>query len=136
MRKPGRFLVLFFSLPFLAACFTVAQVPVPRTSPEREDLDLRGVVLTNGGAEEVIEFSQVHQAVWTPNSLSIVGDVEQDGSTQTLTRLVPITELSGLLVRQLNAGVTSAIIGGIIVGTAVAIAGIVTGKGETYNPGQ
>ncbi len=133
MRKPGRFLVSVLSLPLLAGCFTVATVPVPRTAPEREQMELRGVVVTDGTTEETLVFEQLHDATWTPGSLSVVADIEQDGSVQPITRLIPITALSGLLVRRTDAGTTSAIIGGAIVGTMAAIAFLVTGKGEEYS---
>ncbi len=132
MRKPGRFLVSVLSLPLLAGCFTVATVPVPRTAPERDQVNLRGVVVTDGTTEETLEFEALHEATWTPASLSVVADIEEDGELKTITRLFPITALSGLLVRRMDAGATSAIIGGAIVGTAAAIAFLVTGKGEQY----
>ena len=56
MRKPGRLTVLMLTLPFMAGCFTVTTVPVPRTQPEREALDVKGVVITDGTTEETIEF--------------------------------------------------------------------------------
>ncbi len=133
MKKPGRFLVLALSAPLLAGCFGVAQVPVPRTAPEREALDLRGVVISDGTTEEEIRFATLHEAAWTPRSLSIVADVNRDGRTETVTRLIPITTLSGVYVRQLDAGKTSGIIGALIVGT-VAVASIwITGRANEYS---
>ena len=131
MRKPGRLAVVAVSLPFLAGCFTVARAPVPATLPEREALDLKGVVITqpDNGTEEVLEFSQLHEAVWTPSSLSVVGDVAGSGpSPQTVTRLIPITNLDAVLVRQIDGGKTSAIIGGVVMGAIATIALLVTGS--------
>lgn len=135
MNKPGRLTVLLLTLPFLAGCFTVATVPVPRTQPEREALDIRGVVVADGGSEETIQYDDVQQAIWTPSSLSIVGTNGSGTNVTTETRLIPITELRGVLVRSLDAGTTSAIVGGIIVGTVAAIAFWVTGRADEYRPG-
>ena len=135
MNKPARLTVLLLTLPFLAGCFTVATVPVPRTQPERENLTLRGFVVTDGTTEEVVRYDEVLEATWTPSSLSIVGANGSGEELVTETRLVPITELRGLLIRTLDAGSTSAIIGGVIVGAAAAIAVLVTGKADEYQIG-
>jgi len=135
MNKPGRLIVLLLTLPFLAGCFTVATVPVPRTQPEREALNLRGVVITDGATEEVVEYDNVLEATWTPSSLSLVGANGQGSNMTTETRLIPITELRGVLVRTLDAGPTSAIVGGLIVGTVAVIAFLVTGKADEYRGG-
>jgi hypothetical protein len=132
MNKPGRLTVLLLTLPFLAGCFTVATVPVPRTQPEREDLNVRGVVITDGATEQVIQYDEVLEATWTPSSLSIVGLNGSGDNIQTETRLIPITELRGVLVRTLDAGATSAIVGGVIVGAVAAIAVYVTGRADEY----
>ncbi len=138
MRRPPRALVAAVAAPFLAGCFSVTQVPVPAAHPDREALQLRGVVVVDpdNGSQETLEFQELHQATWTPSSLSFVADVRADGRTETVTRLVPITELQGLLVRQLDAGKTSAIIGGMLVGGIAAVALIVTGEGDRYGPGD
>lgn len=134
MNKPGQLTVLLLSVPFLAGCFTVATVPVPRTQPEREQLDVRGVVITDGRVEEVIEFDQVLEATWTPSALSIIAASGEDEDIVTETRLIPISELRGVLVRTLDAGATSAIIGGVIVGGIAGVALWVTGRGGEYQP--
>jgi hypothetical protein len=110
----------------------VATVPVPRTQPEREDLNVRGVVITDGATEQVIQYDEVLEATWTPSSLSIVGLNGSGDNIQTETRLIPITELRGVLVRTLDAGATSAIVGGVIVGAVAAIAVYVTGRADEY----
>ena len=133
MRKPPRLLVVALSIPFLTGCFTVAQVAVPPVAAAREEVDVRGVVVRHaGGTEEVVRFDEVHEVVWTPTALSVVADVSVDGATQTITQLYPISTLSGLLVKQLDAGVTSAIIGGVILGAIAFVAVAVTGG---TNPG-
>lgn len=132
MKKPGRLLVSVLSIPLLAGCFTVAQVPVPRTAPEREELNLRGVVVSDGNSEETIRFNTLHEATWTPSALSIVADVSREGRTETITRLIPISTLSGVYVRQLDAGRTSGIIGGLIVGTVAVISIWITGRADEY----
>lgn len=136
MNKPGRLTVLLLTLPFLAGCFTVATVEVPRTQPEREALEIRGVVITDGATEQVIEYERVLEATWTPSSLSIIGANGEGDDIVTETRLIPITELRGLLVRSLDAGPTSAIVGGLIVSAVAVIAFVVTGKGGDYQTSQ
>ena len=135
MNKPARLAALLLTLPFLAGCFTVATVPVPRTQPERESLTLQGFVVTDGTTEEVVRYDEVLEARWTQSSLSIVGATGSGEELVTETRLIPITELRGLLIRTLDAGSTSAIIGGVIVGAAAAIAVLVTGKAGDYRIG-
>ena len=136
MRRPPRALVALVALPFLVGCFGVTQTAVPSSLPERQELDLRGVVVADpdGSEDEVLRFSELHEATWTPSALSFVADVRRDGRTETVTRLVPITELRGVFVRQFDAGRTSAIIGAVLVGTFATVALIVTGDREAYNP--
>ena len=131
MNTTSRLFATLLVAPLLAGCFTTGQVPVPPTAPQREAVELRGVVVReSSGAEQRIEFEEVHSVEWNATSLSVVADVIQGGAPQTITQLYPISTLSGLLVRQLDAGATSAIIGGAIVGTAALIATVVTGTGN------
>ena len=58
MNKTGRLSILLFSLPFLAGCFSVTTLPVPRTQPEREALTLRGIVISDGTEEQVIQYDK------------------------------------------------------------------------------
>ncbi|MDG2282678.1 MAG: hypothetical protein P8L45_06130 [Longimicrobiales bacterium] len=133
MTKPRRLTVLLLLLPFLAGCFSVATVPVPRTQPEREALNnIRGVVITDGTTEEVVQYDAILEATWTPSSLSLIGATGSGQNLTTETRLIPITELRGVLVRSLDAGPTSAIVGGLIVSTVAFIAFLVTGRGDEY----
>ena len=126
MRKPSRLLTTFLCLPFLAGCFTTSTIAVPRTAPEREATALNGVVVRQeGGGEEIVEFSDIAEATWTPTSLSIVGTVEGEAAPET--RLFQISTLAGLRVRQLDAGKTSAIIGVVFVTAAAIIASVVSG---------
>ena len=112
----------------LAGCFTTSTVPVPVTAPAREATDFRGVVVREtGGGEQIVEFSEILEATWTPTSLSVVGFVDGATTQQAETRLFQISTLSGLRVRQLDAGKTSAIIAVGLVGTAALIATVVTG---------
>ena len=135
--RPVRALVILVALPFLAGCYGVMEQSVPASLAERRSLDLRGVVITDTDEreEEVLRFREVHQLDWTSSSVSFVADVQREGRTETVTRLVPITELEGVLVRQLDAGKTSAIMGGVIVGTIAIISLIITGDSDEYLPG-
>lgn len=138
MRSSSRLAALLLATPLLAGCFTVAPMPVPPTAPQREEVELRGVVVRDAdGTEEQVEFNEVHEVTWTNTSLSVVADITDDnGMTQTITELYPISTLSALLVRQLDAGKTSAIIGGAIVGTAAFIATVVSGTSDPSGSGS
>ncbi len=138
MRRFTYALVALATLPFLAGCFGVMRAPVPASHPEREALDLRGVVVVQAGNEdgEVVEFAEVHDLTWTNSSLSFVADVPRGpGRVETVTRLVPITELQSVIVRKFDAGKTSAIMGGVLVATFATIALILTGDGGIYTGG-
>lgn len=131
MKRLGRLAALFAALPLLAGCFSVATVPVPATQPERENTTVRGVVVRQaGGGEETVEFSEILEASWTPTALSIIGmlDVPDNGAQrEAVTRLFPISTMAGLRVRQLDAGKTSAIIGGAFLVVAALVASVVSG---------
>jgi len=130
MHRFRRRSIALLSLPLLAGCFTVTQVPVPATAPEREAIEVRGVVVRGpGGVEERIEFETIHDATWTPTAYSVVADVDVDGAQhETITRLFPISTMSGLLVKQVDAGKTSAIIGGTFLVLAGIYAVLVSGS--------
>lgn len=135
MRRFSYALAALAALPFLAGCYGVTHAPVPPSHPERQALDLHGVVVTQAGNNEgeVIEFSEIHDLTWTPSSLSFVADVPRGpGRVETVTRLVPITELQAVIVRQFDAGKTSAIMGGVIVGTIALLAILLTGDSNSY----
>ena len=126
MRTPHRLAIALLCIPVLSGCFTVTTIPVPVTAPEREQVEFRGVVVRQeGGGEEITEFSDIAEKTWTPTSLSVVGVLA--GETVPTTRLFQISTMSGLTVRQLDAGKTSAIIGGVFLLTAGVIASLVSG---------
>jgi hypothetical protein len=130
MTRLARLSLLFVALPLLGGCFTVATVPVPATQPEREDSDVRGVVVRQaGGGQETVDFSEVLEATWTSTSLSIIGMLEtpDNGSAEAVTRLFPISTIAGLRVRQLDAGKTSGLIAGVFMAAAALIATLVSG---------
>lgn len=136
IRRPRRATVALVALPFLVGCFSVTRTAVPRSLPDRQALELRGVVVTqpDDGTEEVLEFEELHDVTWSPSSLSFVADVRQDGRTETVTRLVPITELRSVMVREFDGGKTSLIVGGAIVATVAVITFVVTGDRAAYLP--
>ena len=126
MRTPSRLAVAAVCIPFLTGCFSMSTVAVPRTAPEREQVNVQGVVIRqDGGGEETIQFGEVVEATWTPTSLSIVGILE--GDYVPVTRLFQISTMAGLRVKELDAGKTSAIIGGVFIVTAAVIASVVSG---------
>ena len=131
MKTSTRLALTILALPLLAGCFSVTTVPVPATAPQREEANIRGVVVRQaGGGEETVEFSEVLEATWTPTSLSMVGFLDQpdaSGAEGAVTRLFPISTMAGLRVRALDAGKTSAIVGGVFLLTAAIIASAVSG---------
>lgn len=138
MRRTAYGLLALVTFPFVAGCYGVTHASVPASHPERQALELRGIVVERPGNDEseVLEFSEIHQLSWTPSALSFVADVSRGpGRTETVTRLVPLTELEAVIVRQFDAGRTSAIMGGVIVGTIAVLAIILTGDSEIYEPG-
>ncbi len=125
MPRFARRSVALISLPLVAGCFAVTRVPLPATAPEREQLEVRGVVVRqDDGSEERVEFRTVHEADWTSSGYSVVADVDTGGpQAETVTRFFPLSAITGLLIRQLDPGRTSGLIGGLIV-IAAAIGGI------------
>lgn len=118
-------------MPFVAGCFGVLPSPVPPPA-ERADTDVRGVVLAgeNGEPGEEVHFSEVYQANWTENALFIAGSLSEGEGLPPVdaTREYDYEELSSVLIRQLDAGKTSLIVGGLIVGTIAVISLLVTGQ--------
>ena len=138
MRRFTYALAALVALPLLTGCFGVMRAPVPDSHPERQALDLRGVVVRDAGNQEgeVVEFDELHDLTWTTSSLSFVADVSRgQGRVETVTRLVPLTELQSVIVRQFDAGKTSAIMGGILVATFPARALVLAGAGGIYGGG-
>lgn len=135
-KNAGRLLVSVVALPHLTGCFSLLPTPIPASPEEREELSVRGVVVgdeTDNGEGERVEFSDIQNVSWTPETLSIVG-VARSGERagQLAERRFALSSLSGVLVRQLDPGRTSAIIGGLLVGAAAVVAFLVTGKAEQY----
>jgi len=124
MRKPPRPLVLALTLPFIAGCFGVVRTPIPASPTEREDLKVRGVV--QGGQD--IRFEEIRDVSWTGDQLFIVGRQDTGEGIQEVTRQYPIAGLDAVLVKRLDAGKTSGVVGGVIVGTIIGFALWVTGS--------
>jgi hypothetical protein len=133
MRKPPRSVVIAASLPFvLTGCFGVLAEPVPPPGERvsRTD-DVRGVVLrTDDGAEERIEYDEVYQANWTENAIFVVGSLSQgDGvPARDVSQEYAYEDLSSVLVRKLDAGRTSILIGILAVGSIAAFSFWVNGQ--------
>lgn len=111
------------TLPFLVACFSAQPAPLP--SPEaRNDVDIRGFVVADSVAgDREIEFDEVYSVEWGQSDLSIQGvlsDGADDGSPPgPVRRSYPYDDLSGVLVRELDADKTSIFIGATVI-TAVS----------------
>ena len=131
MKTSTRLTLVILALPMLVGCYSITTVPVPATTPQREDTNVKGVVVRQaGGGEETVEFSEILEATWTPTSLSIVGVLDQadvSGVEGAVTRLFPISTMAGLRVRTLDAGKTSGIIGGVFLVTAAILAITISG---------
>ena len=128
MRKPARLIVLAVTVPFLGGCFAVLPSPLPDAPAEREALDIRGVVLADSGDGERVEFRDVLSVQWTDDDIQIVGWLVSDNGAEVVTRTFPFSSLSGVLVRQLDAGPTSGIIGVVIVGAVAIVMVAVNGR--------
>jgi hypothetical protein len=141
MTKAGRALLVAVTVPYLSGCFGVLPTPIPASPSEREALNVQGVVIGSrpddgeGDAEgERIEFADIQNVTWSADAVSIVGvPRNDDGAQQLAERRFPLSSLSAVLVRQLDPGRTSAIIGGVVVGTAAIIGLLVTGQGASYD---
>lgn len=125
MRRFARRSLAIIFLPTVTGCFTITQVPVPATPPERERMEVHGVVVRqDDGTEERIDFEVLHEASWTSDGYSVVADVDHGGpEAETVTRFFPFATMVGVLTRQLDPGRSSGLIGGIFVVVA-AIGGI------------
>lgn len=88
-------------------------------------MEVRGVVVRQeDGREERVEFQTIHEATWTSSGYSVTADVDNGGpEAETVTRFFPLPAITGLLIRQLDPGRTSGLIGGLIV-FAAAMGGI------------
>lgn len=132
MRKPSRPLVIAASLPFLSGCFGVLAEPVPPPGERasRTD-DVRGVILrTDDGAERRVEYDEVYQANWTENAIFVVGSLSQgEGMTPVdVSQEYAYDDLSSVLVRKLDAGKTSLLIGLVTVGSIAALSFWINGQ--------
>lgn len=130
MKKPGRLVVATVAMPLLAGCFTVQPMPLPANATARENVEVRGVVL--GATQERVEFKDVLETQWGPDALSVVGTPSDAADGVVETRLFPLTSIESLLVKQVDAGTTSAIIGVALVGVLAVWARWVTGRNDEY----
>lgn len=114
---------LLVTLPFLAACFSTQPAPLP--SPEaRDEADVRGFVVADSvRGDREIEFDEVYSVEWGRSDLSIQGllaeGAESGSPSSPVRRSYPYTDLSGVLVRQLDADRTSILVGATVI-TAVS----------------
>lgn len=134
MRKPPPALVLAMATPLLTGCFGTLPAPLPEPGA-RAQADVRGVILRGDTAEgERVEFADILDVQWHDESLAIVGVPRGAVGTQPVTRTFPFTDLSGVLVRQLDTNRTSALIAGTMLGLIGTVAFLVTGKTKEGGP--
>lgn len=141
MRKPARVVAAIAAVPYLVGCFAVLPAPIPASPEERRALTLRGVIVggpdgNGAGDGERVEFGGVENVTWTEDAVSILGIPRSGpGAGELTTRTYPLTSLSALLVRRVEPGRTSALIGAtIVLGTAV-LAFLVDGFSGQDPPG-
>jgi hypothetical protein len=127
MRKPPRLLTVAITLPFLAGCFSLQQVPLP-APPDRETAPIRGVVVqgADGSDDERVTFSEVHDLQWRQRTLYVVASLSAGAPPVTMEW--PYEDLSGALARQVDVNRTSALVSTLIIGTVATIAILVTGQ--------
>lgn len=112
-------LTILVAVPFFAACFSAQPAPLP--APEaRDDADIRGFVVADsvtGGQE--IEFDEVYSVEWGRSDLSIQGVLSDGGDGESppgpVRRSYPYSDLSGVLIRQIDADRTSIFIGAAVI---------------------
>ena len=124
MRRLAQAALAGLILPFLAACFTAQPTPLPAPGA-RGNMDVRGVVFADTLAvRPQIEYSEVYSVVWGARALTINGLLkapEDDASTAgPVQRDYRYSDLSGVLVRRLDADRTSLLIGATAI-TAVSV---------------
>jgi hypothetical protein len=127
MRTPPRLLTVAITLPFLAGCFSLQQIPLP-APPDRETTPIRGVVVqgADGTDDERVTFSEIHDVEWRQRTLYVVASLF--GGAPPVAMEWPYEDLSGALARQVDVNRTSALISAVIVGTVAIVAILVTGQ--------
>ena len=141
MKRPSRPLVVAACLPFAAGCFSLLPTPLPE--PPDRSADIRGVVRDDGDEGERVEFRSVNDVRWSESEVVIVGVLEEpeDGTFdgEVVTRSYPLSELSGVLTRQLDVDRTSFLVLGVALATIVTTVIFVfderTGGAGTTPPG-
>lgn len=126
MRKPPCAFVVAVAIPFLSGCMGINALPVPAPS-ERVGLDVRGVVVDEQSGERV-RFSEVSHVQWGDSTVTITGF--RDGSAseaEFVTDTWSLSDIDALLVHGVDSNRTSILVGGLIVGTIVAVAIAITG---------
>lgn len=136
MRKPRPTLILAVAVPFLTGCFGIQAQPLPEPQA-RSSAGVRGLVVRDGTNARRIEFSRVDHVEWTDSTVLLVGvlkdPVEAGASGSAVdgtitSRVFPLSSISGVLVRQVDANRTSILIGAVAVGTIAIAALLLTGK--------
>lgn len=126
MKTTALALVVVLAAPYLAGCFRPLPVPLPAPQ-ERGSTEIVGVVRDNGeeGGERIL-FTTVMDVSWTDTSLSIVGVPEEPGAdagpNEPLTRTFPLSDLSGVLTRQLDVNRTSLLVAGVALSLITTVA--------------
>lgn len=119
MRRFLPTLTTLVAVPFFAACFSAQPAPLP--APEaRDDADIRGFVVADSvTGDQEIEFDEVYSVDWGRSDLSIQGVLSDGGDGGSppgpVRRSYPYSDLSGVLIRQLDADKTSIFIGAAII---------------------
>lgn len=124
---------------FLSSCLSTHVQPLPE-APERPPTEIRGIVVEEDGEGERIEFERVDHVEWTDSTVVLVGVVKgSDGAGSAMaaaeTLAFPVSSVTGVLVRGVDANRASIFIAAVGVGAAAIAALLLTGKGDEYRTG-
>jgi hypothetical protein len=110
MKKPRPGLVIALTLPILAGCFTNVALPLPAPA-ERENTNVKGIVLGEGENAERVEFDQIFDVQWTEESITIIGIPKNSGGSEIpQTNRFSLEDVSAILVRTLDPNRTSGLV--------------------------
>lgn len=137
IRRPRPVLALAVLGFFLAGCISTHVQPLPE-APERPPTEIRGIVVEEDGGGERIEFERLDHVEWTDSTVVLVGFRKaSDGGGSSGNRVgeryaFPVSSVTGVLVREVDANRTSILIAAFGVGAAAIAALLLTGQADRY----
>ena len=115
-----------------SGCYSVLARPVPLPG-ERQDMNVRGAILGERDQAERFEFASVEGVRWTESALVMTG-VLSVGDGQITTMSFPLSDVSEVLVRELDGTRASILTAGVLLGTTIVITFALTGKTTDNGP--